>query len=365
MGLKIGLYIPTLSGGGAQRVALNLAQGFIGHGCDVSLVLAKREGKLTNQIPSEVNTVTLEKGRAVTSIPKLSLHLQEVHYDTLISFMNYANICAVIASYLSRASHKLILTEHNTLSRNLREMGGMEGWKRSKLIRYLYPFADYVTAVSKGTAKDLERVTGLEGVRPIHNPILVNQEGQNSNKKDSIHDWLDGDIQVVLGAGRLTEQKGFSTLIKAFYRVRKENKSVRLIIIGEGEKRKVLKRMVKKLGIQKYVDMPGFVNNPFEYMKKANVFVLSSRWEGFGNVLVEAMACGAPVVATDCPNGPKEILEDGRWGCLVPVDNERLMAKGIIRSLNRGENEKIGVKKRAKDFKPYNIAEKYIDLILR
>jgi glycosyltransferase involved in cell wall biosynthesis len=362
MGLKIGLFIPTMSGGGAQRVALNLAQGFVEHGCSVTLVLVKREGKLMSKIPAGVNVVDLGASRTLTGIPNLIFHLNKVQYDAIISFMNYANICSIIASLVSGSVHKLIVTEHIAVSRSLQEMGIMKGGGLSKLIEYLYPLADHVTAVSQGAADDLERVAGLKDVQAIPNPISVNDAPQGINEKKPVQPWFAESDPVMLGAGRLTEQKGFSTLIRSLRHLRNSGIDARLIIIGEGEERKNLEVLVHELHLGEHVSLPGFVDNPYAYMRAADVFVLSSRWEGFGNVLVEAMACGTPVVSTDCPYGPSEILERGKWGPLVPVDNAEKLSRALLSTLdNPLDSEKL--RERAQCFSVNNVAQSYLNMI--
>lgn len=362
MEMKIGLFIPTLSGGGAQRVALNLAQGLVGHGCDVNLVLVKREGELRNSIPPGVEVVDLKAIRTLTSIPKLALHLRRAQYDALISFMNYANICAVVASWLSGAPHKLIVTEHTTISQNLRGLSKVERIVRSKLIEHLYPSADHITAVSEGAADDLECTAKLNNVHAIPNPIFVGETDYAAIEPQGVHPWFAGVEPVLLGAGRLTKLKGFDILIRSVRQIQDEGVAVRLIIIGEGEERERLERLTRELDLEKYVELPGFVDNPHEFMRAADVFILSSLWEGFGNVLVEAMACGTPVVSTDCPNGPSEILEGGKWGELVPILDERAMARAVIRILHNQCTNTHDVKERARDYIPQRIAAKYLDL---
>jgi glycosyltransferase involved in cell wall biosynthesis len=362
MGLRIGLFIPTMSGGGAQRVALNLAQGFVEHGCSVTLVLVKREGKLMNKIPAGVDVVNLGASRTLLSIPSLIFHINNTRYDALISFMNYANICSIVASLASRSPHKLIATEHIAVSRSLQEMGTMKGVLLSKLIEYLYPLADHVTAVSQGAAVDLERVAGLKDVRAIPNPISVNDGLKGINEKQPVHSWFAEPNPVVLGAGRLTEQKGFSTLIRSLRHLRNSGVDARLVIIGEGEERENLEVLVHELHLGEHVSLPGFVDNPYAYMRAADVFVLSSRWEGFGNVLVEAMACGTPVVSTDCPHGPSEILERGKWGPLVPTDNAERLSRALLSTLNDPlDSEKL--RERARCFSVNNVAQSYLNII--
>lgn len=362
MRLKVGLYIPTLSGGGAQRVALNLAQGLVSNNCDVSLILVKLEGRLRNEIPAEVNLVDLDAARTLTSVPKLAFHLWRAQYDVVISFMNYVNLYAVVASILSKSTHDLILTEHSTFSRSLYKKNRVTRWIRLKLVQYLYPIADHITAVSRGATEDLQRTVGLQDVCTIPNPISVHEPIQTTGIEGSTHPWFAEPGPVVLGAGRLTDPKGFSTLVRSLTHIRNSGLNARLVIIGEGEKRSHLEGLARKMDIYEYVCLPGFVDNPYEFMQGADVFVLSSKWEGFGNVLVEAMACGTPVVSTDCPNGPSEILEGGRFGHLVPVEDDEALAQAIIDTLDAPPAASDKLTERAKTFSPKKIARRYLAL---
>lgn len=364
---KVGLFIPTMAGGGAQRIALNLAQGLLDHQCDVDLILVKAEGALIEKIPSKVKTVTLDVSRTLTSIPKLASHLRRAGYDTLISFMSYANICAVVATWLSSvsSSHRLVLTEHSLVSRRLEKMDPVQRLATPRLLRSLYPSAEVVVAVSQDVARDLERVVSLSNIHVIPNPISVHTDSESARKEQFCHPWFGHSAQIVLGAGRLAREKDFSSLVTAVRHLRDGGLDVRLIIIGEGEERENLNALILEATLEKYVSLPGFVDEPHEYMQAADVLVLSSLWEGFGNVLVEAMACGTPVISTDCPGGPAEILEGGRFGELVPVGDSDRLANAIARTLTRSPVSPGELIERADDFSPYKIAGEYLSVIER
>src|SRR4051794_39910981 len=208
-------------------------------------------------------------------------------------------------------------------------------------MRRAYGQADAVVAVSDGVADALARVTGLPRgrIRTVHNPV-VGPELEALSREPVAHPWLaPGEPPVVLSAARLTEQKDLPTLLRAFARLR-AGRTARLLILGDlptpertaariGE----LRGLAERLGVGADVDLPGYVANPYAYMARARLFVLSSAWEGFGNVLVEAMACGCPVVSTDCPSGPAEILDGGRYGPLVPVGDDAALAAAMGRVL--------------------------------
>lgn len=209
--------------------------------------------------------------------------------------------------------------------------------------KYVYPYADEIVAVSDGVGEDLLKMTNAspEQITTIYNPS-VTEDLLEKRTEPVDHPWFDEDeeIPVILGVGELSEQKDFETLIRAFDRV-VDNQQARLVILGEGPRREKLETLIAELGLGDVVSMPGFVDNPYAYMAKTDVFVLSSRWEGCPNVLVEAMACGAPVVSTDCPSGPEEILKDGKHGLLLSVGDEEQMARCVINVLSREDTEKV------------------------
>jgi glycosyltransferase involved in cell wall biosynthesis len=203
-----------------------------------------------------------------------------------------------------------------------------------RLIRRFYPWADGVVSVAQGTADDLVRTAGLRPahIEVVHNPI-VTPELRAMADEPLDHPWFEpGQPPVLLAVGRFTPQKDFGTLIRASSRAL-EAGGARLLILGDGPERTHLEALVSTLGLEGSVGLPGWVGNPYPYMVRAAAFVLSSRWEGLPSVLIEALFCGAPVVATDCLSGPSEILEDGRYGLLVPVGDEDALAKGIAAAL--------------------------------
>jgi glycosyltransferase involved in cell wall biosynthesis len=210
-------------------------------------------------------------------------------------------------------------------------------------------------------ANDLAETTGIQRdkIKVVYNPV-VSSELFSKSEEPLDHPWFSsGEPPVVLAVGRLTEAKDFPVLIRAFALVRKE-RPARLIILGEGAERPKLEALVRELGLNEDVIMPGFVDNPYKYMRNATVFVLSSAWEGFGVVLVEAMALGTAIVSTDCPNGPAEILEGGKWGDLVTVGDWRALASAILKRLEQPENERVKMAtERAKEFRTESIVTDY------
>lgn len=338
--MKVALFLPSLNGGGAERVMVNLAWGLAELGLQVDLVLARAEGPLLDEVPKEVRVVDLGAKRVLCSLPGLIGYLRRERPDALLAAMEHANLVALWAKKLSGVHTRVVVSVHSIVSQDIADAKNMRVKVIPLLVRIIYPWAHAVVAVSEGVANDLVQLTGLprDNLQVIYNPT-VTPELLARTEEPLDHPWFrPGEPPVILGAGRLTAQKDFPTLIRAFALVRKKLPA-RLMILGEGEERQRLESLVHELGLGADVALPGFVDNPFKYMKHARVFVLSSRFEGFGLVLVEAMACGTPVIATDCPSGPAEILEGGKWGTIVPVGNVQEMASAIIEQIQKNKTE--------------------------
>jgi glycosyltransferase involved in cell wall biosynthesis len=238
---------------------------------------------------------------------------------------------------------------------------GLTGKFIPLLVRAFYPKADKIICVSNGVAQELINKYHLpkSKIQVIYNPVVA-QDMFKKAEEPLDHPWFQpGQPPIILGVGRLTAQKDFETLIKAFALVRNKTET-RLMILGEGPERTKLEQFVKQLGLENDVSMPGFVDNPYKYMKRSSVFVLSSRWEGLPTVLVEALALGLPVVSTDCPSGPAEILENGKWGRLVPVGAPKALADAILAAMNDERGKGV---ERAKEFSLDKIVNQYVALI--
>ena len=235
-------------------------------------------------------------------------------------------------------------------------------WQRR--ISSFYPSADILVGISPDVSKGLSGLTGIpvERIHTIYNPI-VSDDIFRKAEAPSGHPWLDDpDRPVVLSAGRLEEAKGFRTLLPAFAMLL-ERRRARLIVLGKGSQLSVLLSQAKDLGIREHVDFPGFAANPYPFMASANLFVLPSRQEGLPTVLVEAMAFGCPVVSTDCPFGPAEILEDGRLGELVPIGDSRALADAMDLALDRSPDGDL-LRARARFFGADRAVDRYEALLL-
>lgn len=399
---RISFLLDNLAGGGAEKVILNLAHGFATLGHQVDLLVCKVEGVLSNSIPAGVNLVPLESvspvrgllcamkgdpagvrqivGTVVNSskiripkgfryIPAIADHLKTNRVDVLLSALPKSNINAVLAKHCCKAMTRVVVGAHINLSSQISESRS-RGRNRLQhlrpVIQRCYRRADAVVAVSKGVEKDIVRYLGLapEHVTTIYNPIGM-PEMEALSREPLDHPWFEyGAVPVILGVGRFVGQKGFPLLLNAFAKVR-QRRNVRLMLLGgdetsgpQAEHRKELLDLADRLGVREDFEMPGFKVNPYPYLKKASVFVLSSRYEGFGNVIVEALLTGCSVVSTDCPSGPAEILHNGEFGRLVPVDDETALADAICDTLDNPKSREF-LQARGKSFSIERAVESY------
>ena len=331
---RLAIFVSNMHGGGAQLSVLKLAQGIAKCDYAVDLVLARAEGPFLAEALEPVRVVNLKASRVLASLPALVLYLRNERPQAMLSAMGYVNIVALWARRLSGVPTRLMVSERSTLSISARNSASQRGRLMPQLSKRFYPWADAIVANSNGGADDLARVTGIsrQRIRVIYNPV-VTPELRGKAQSPLEHPWFaPGQPPVVLAAGRLSAVKDFSSLIQAFARVR-QDRPVRLLILGEGQERPALEALVRQLDLEGDVCLPGFVQNPYPYMTQASLFVLSSRWEGLPNVLIEALYCGAPLVATDCPSGPREILAEGQYGQLVPVGDVAALAQAIETTL--------------------------------
>ena len=360
---KIAIFLTALDGGGAERVMLNLARGFVASGMDVDLLLVKAEGVYTSQIPEGVKVIDFQQNRLLASIFSLKNYLQNQQPQALLTALDTNVIAAWLRRYGS-VSTTTIVTVHNNLSLESRNAKSIKRKLTARFARWFYGWADSIVAVSQGVAKDLIEL-GLpkDKVEVIYNPIITSELIQKLQERDRLnHPWFAADKPpVILAVGRLNEQKDFPTLIRAFAKVRQQQPA-KLMILGEGEERSALETLISELEISEDVALPGFVDNPYIYMANAAVLVLSSAWEGFGNVLVEAMAAGTPVVSTNCESGPTEILADGKYGDLVDVGDIDSMAEKIFHTMQQIPQSEV-LEKRASEFSLERAVAKYSSLI--
>ena len=366
---RLAIFLPALHGGGAERTMLSLAGGIAERGYHVDLVLAQAEGPYLSHVPSSVRLVDLGEGRLVNKLrtirrlPSFIAYLRKERPDALLSALTQANLFALTARRLAGMPRRVVVNEQNTLSQDANSGSWRFEWMLPYGARFCYGWADNVVGVSQGVADDLVQKIGVpkDLVRVIHNPGVTRELSEKADTPLD-HPWFQpGEPPVFLGVGRLIRQKDFPTLIKAFALVRQTHEA-RLLILGEGPERPQLVALAQLLNVATDIGLPGFIENPYAYMARSVAFVLSSRWEGLPTVLMEALCCGAPIVSTDCPSGPREILQEGKIGRLVPVGDHEALAQGMIDALDG----KIP-RPTPESQQPYTletVVEQYVDILL-
>jgi glycosyltransferase involved in cell wall biosynthesis len=360
---RVAIFTADMSGGGAERAMMKLAGGIAQRGYDVDLVLGSAHGQYLDELSTRVRVVDLRAERVLTSLPALVRYLRRERPAVMLTSLNHVNIVALWARRLAGVKMRLIVNEQNTVSREAPNSPRRRHHLVPRLARRFYPWADDVVAVSEGAADDLVQAIGIDHdrVKVVPNPIVTPE--LVSMMAEPIEDpWFDdGGAPVALAVGRFTQQKDFPTLLRAIAEVR-TRRPVRLLILGDGPERDRLEALVSELGLDDAVRLPGWVVNPYPYMARTDVFVLSSRWEGLPSVLIEALFCGASVVATDCPSGPMEILEGGRHGVLVPVGDVRALADGIDRAVRGDVPRPSGESWRR--YEQDAVVDRYLDVLL-
>ena len=361
---RIAIFMPSLFGGGGQRSMINLAHGMAASGYAVDLVLAQVEGPFLKDVRDSVRIVDLKASRAITSLPALIHYLRSEKPEALLSVFGYVNIVASWAWRLAGVPTRLLLNEQNTVSQESGNASTLRGRFVPWLMKRFYPWAHGIVVVSHGVRDDMAQLTKIpsERITVIYNPSVVRAEVLEKAQAPLDHPWFKtGQPPVLIAVGRLQMQKDFPTLLQAFAKVRKQ-RPVKLLILGEGKEREALEDLIQKLGLDGDVSLPGFVANPYAYMARSSLFVLSSRWEGLPTVLIEALCCGTPVVSTDCPSGPREILKDGLYGQLVPVSDVDALARAIETALDSKVSSPP-----PESWQPYdldNVVSQYVKLLV-
>ncbi len=327
---RAALFLPSLEGGGAERHLLSVAKGLVEHGFSVDMVLARAAGPFLPLLPPGVRLIDLQSKKTLASLPGLLEYLKSERPEAMLPSLN-AIVTALVAKKFFAKDVRVVANYQSTFSEEMRH-APRAGRAAMTALRLLLPTADAVVVASRGAAEDLtDRVPAVRGrTRVIWNAVDVPPRASVAAVP---HPWFENPgPPIVLSVGRLDAGKDHRTLLKAFAEVRRR-RPVRLVVLGEGPLRASLESLSRSLGVDGCVDFPGFQPNPYGYMARAQVFAFSSRFEGMPVVLLEALAFGTPVVSTDCPHGPAEILEEGRWGRLVPVGDWRSMAEAVLATL--------------------------------
>lgn len=363
---RVAFFLHSLSEGGVASSFLRLINRFSEDGYIVDLLVAKTKSNQLLDLPSNLNLIQLKHTpksyvrllayyiyfkhpgkwilpfllpyrlkRDFASLLNLIRYLNNRQPDILFTGPTFPNLVALLAKQISTANSKVIISEHNTLSYELSNRPKNKQWKFIKpFVKQFYPTADKIIAVSDGVKQDLidNFYVNKNNIKRIYNPVISN-DIQDLSLESVNHNWFNKKkLPVILGVGRLLSQKDWPTLIRSFALLQNYLEA-RLIILGEGKQRDYLEELIDIFGLRQYVDMPGYVANPYAYMSKADLFVLTSKYEGLGNVIIEALACGCPVVSTNCPSGPAEILQYGKFGKLLPVGDYESIAYAMFESL--------------------------------
>jgi glycosyltransferase involved in cell wall biosynthesis len=344
--IKITFLMPSAETGGSEKNILKLLRNLNSKNFQKSLLLQKKKGDLLEEISPDVLVKELGSLFSIFTIFSLIKYFREEKPDILVSIFPRLNVVNVLAKILSNSKAKIIISVRSTNSQLFKYSAYkishklMSQFIMPSLVKFFYKRADLIICVSQGVADDISKVIGNKAnIKVIYNPVIDNSIIRLAKEPMADIGIKNKFIPIILTVGRLTKAKDYATLLKAFSIVFKSNPAY-LLIVGEGEERKKIENLVEKLEISKNVLLLGLQNNPLKYIDKADVFVLSSVLEGFPNVLVEAMACGVPVVSTDCQSGPNEIIENGKSGFLVQVADEKKMANAIIKLLEDKELRK-------------------------
>jgi len=359
---RVAFHFATLAQGGVERMRIVLAEEFMKNNIDVDFVLCRAEGPLLASVPPGVRIINLNVRRSMNSLPGLIGYLKREAPDVMVASLPHQNISSIIAKRLSGARTRVFVTFHNAMS----EEGNAKNGSFIRLIPHVYkvllPLADGVIAVSQGVARDLQERTGISKgmVEVLYNPAFPSNLVERAGEP-VMDPVFDESSPLLISVGRLHPQKGYDTLLAAFARARNLI-NCRLAICGEGAELGRLQQLAVELGVETYVNFLGFQENPLKYINRSSRFVMSSRYEGFGNVLVEALACGKPVISTNCNYGPSEIIDDPKYGILVPVDDIDSLSDAIVQSIKTEYDAEV-LKKRAMEFSSELVAMKYLDVL--
>ena len=358
---SIALFLPSLAGGGAERVFVQLANEFARLGLRVDLVLASARGPYLGEIAPAVRLIDLRAGGVMAALPKLVRYLRVERPAVMLSALDHANVVAVAASRLAGGRTRCVVSMRSVASAVFDREGSFRSWIVLQLMKRAYPMADAIIANSQVAAADVARLLRGDGkLTTIHNPL--NLEWIEALSREPVdHPWCSPEMPLVVSVGSLTVLKDYPTLVRAFALIRRR-RDCRLVILGEGPERAKIEAVVRASGVTEDVALPGFLANPFAWMRRARVFVSSSLTEGCPNALMQALACGTRVVSTDCVGGSAEILQQGKWGRLVPTGDHAAMAAAIDAALDAdGEPD---VRHRAQDFAHDRIAREYLRILL-
>ncbi|MFD1600086.1 glycosyltransferase [Halobellus rarus] len=360
---RLAFYIPNLSVGGAEQVTVDIVNGLAARGQDVELIISHATGELLPKVSDEVRVTILGSTRLpvvgiVAHVPALARYLRRVEPAAIFPQMTHASVTCLAARRLVDVETAVFPTKHCAFGESDEVTLKSEALRR--LATALFPTADGIIGVSRGVADSLIEKMDLDPdrVSVLHNPVEIESIRERANQPVD-HEWVeDDDVDIVLFVGRLERQKDLETWLRTFARVQEQNPDTRGIVAGKGSQREALQSLAAELGIEDVVSIPGYVENPYRFMHKASTFLLTSRYEGLPTVIIEALACGCPVVATDCPSGPREILAEGEYGQLAAVGDVDGLADAVVQTLADPLPAAV-LRGRAENFAPDPILDEY------
>lgn len=360
--MRVSILLPDLRGGGVERIRIVLAREFARAGHEVEFVLMQARGELLEEARESFSVIELGTPRARTVPLALARYLRRRRPEALFAAMWPLTVFAPLAARLSGRRCKVLVSEHNSLSVQYRDWGRGHRAALRASMAVGYRLADRCVGVSSGVAHDIATLSGMRSTtfEVIHNPVTPRLGPSSEALRDAEALWAGPSGARIVTVGSMKTQKNHQLLLRAF--ARQDRSEARLMFVGDGAGRDAILSLAEELGVTDRVILAGFHRDPTPFYKTADLFVLSSDYEGFGNVIVEALACGTPVVSTDCPSGPGEILDGGRFGRLTPVGDAGAMAEAIHTALNAPANCDA-LKRRAADFSPGIAAAKYLDLL--
>lgn len=330
--MHLAFLLPDLRGGGAQKMVINLANWFAEKGHRTDLILLSDDGIYRDLISPCVKVYNFNCTRALYAIFDIRSYIKKERPLILFSALYYVNLISIISYLISgQRKTKIVISERNHLTRSLKSLALYKRFVWRYLIKLIYPLSTGIVGISDGVCQDLKSILPRSShvkIETIYNPVITDDFVEHTQLQDSVA-FPENCTLKVITSGRLVPQKDYPTLIQAFSIYLESDPNAHMIILGTGPLEKQLKSYIQELNIEHNISFCGFVSKPLIYMKQADVFVITSLWEGFCNVIVEALYCGLDVVATDCPSGPSEILENGKFGQLCPVRQVDCIAKSL------------------------------------
>ena len=365
---KVMFFLPTLGGGGAERTVIQLANSFAEQGLQIDLAVCNVNGekaKLLPEVNSKIQLINFDCGRVANALFPLKKRLQEQQYDCVIATQTHTNIICAFAKKLAGVQTKLIFREVSTPSKNMK-LSGFKKFILTSLVNWTYSTADQVVCVSNGGLEDFREYYSYQkqNLITLYNPVI--DDAYFEKLKASVqHRFFNATNKVIMAVGRLTEAKNFGFLIRSFAKLHQQHPETHLIILGEGELRAEFEALVTSLDLQDVVDLPGFDPNPYAYLKYADLFVLSSNWEGLPGVLIQALASKIKVVSTNCPSGPMEILVNSKFGLLVECNDVEGMVAAMNQALfgNYVEFSNIEFEQHCQQFYKSNVLQRYLEMM--